>query len=178
MRKNSKFMFYKTLILLNVLFTAFFIFQLTYASNISLSNSRIDQFVHHSQVFCGSVVIILFLSLLIIHLKNKWIKITLGIIILPISLTMLLGLTVVSYGMLAPSDSYSRFYFYEKDNFNYYVTSERFAAFSGGRELKYYKEKELVLFLKRRIELTETDIANIKQLAQSAADSLWQKYQR
>ena len=91
---------------------------------------------------------------------------------------MLLGLLFVSYGVLADPNSYARFYFYENDGFKYFVTSERYVAFSGSRELKYYKEKDLILFLKTRKELSDAEVSSIQPLSQAAADSLWQHYQR
>ena len=151
---------------------------MTYASNISFSHSRVDVFVHHSQYFIGFVIILLILFFLIVKMKVKWIRVTISIFIVPVILCMLIGLIVVSYGVLAPSVCYARYYFYEHENYKYYVTSERYVAFSGSRELKYYKEKDLILFFKRRKELTDVDLSIIKPLAQAAADSLWEKYQR
>ena len=178
MKNKFKIIFKKALVPLIIFLSAFFIFQVTYASQVSFSNPRIDEFVHHSQFIIGAIGIILFLFLLITHIKIKWIKITLGIIIVPIFLIMLLGLLFVSYGVLSDSNSYARFYFYKNDGFKYFVTSERYVAFSGSRELKYYEEKDLILFLKTRKELSDAEVLSLQPLTQAAADSLWQKYQR
>ena len=178
MKNNFKLILKKALIPLIIFFAAFFIFQVTNASEVSFSNPRIDEFVHHSQIIVGAIVIILFLFLVIAHIKTKWIKVTLGIFMVPIFLIMLLGLLFVSYGVFANSDAYARIYFYENNGFKYFVTSERYVAFSGSRELKYYKEKELILFLKTQKELTDIEVSSLQPLTQAAAESLWQKYQR
>jgi len=178
MKNNFKLILKKALVPLITFFATFLLFQLTYASNVSFSNPRIDEFVHHSQFIIGAIAIILFMLLIITHIKIKWIKITLGILMVPIFLIMLLGLLFISYGVLADSNSYARFYYYENDGFKYFVTSERYVAFSGGRELKYYKEKDLIFFLKARKELTDVEVSSLQPFTQAAAESLWEKYQR
>ena len=60
-----------------------------------------------------------------------------------------------------PDEVFVRHYFYQKDGYNYYIVSERYAAFES-RNLMIYKEKPIFLFLKNRERVSDLELAKNK----------------
>jgi|WetSurMetagenome_2_1015567.scaffolds.fasta_scaffold40115_4 hypothetical protein len=157
--KLNKRLINKIIISLIIISVLIYLFQITVAKNLSLSSDQVDHLFHFTQNTILLLVFILILALIFYNSKETWQKITLGIIGIPILLIFFVA-TLFSLGVIfTPKSANIRHYFYEKDGYNYYVISERFWAFEGSSNLKYYKEKPLFLFIKHRPEVSEHEIS-------------------
>jgi hypothetical protein len=165
MKESTKIKLAKVIKVLLVLLCTLLIFQVTLAPNFSFSNNIVDNLFYSTSSYVGLSILLLLFILLILRSNRKWIRILSIIAIVPVGLFFLISLLFMLPILLA---DYPRYYFFEKDGFHYYVVSERLFAFEGSRELKYYKEKTLWLFLKERKivdehELTTNGIDPYKQ---------------
>ena len=143
------------------LFILILIYQLLYADHYSFSNDRIDLFLHHSTASNTVFVIFLILLLLLLYSKKIWQRLLLGLLTLPVIGILLLFL-LFSAGIVGLLQEFLiRQYFYQKDGFNYYLISERYAAFDH-MNFVIYKEKPVFLFLKKRERVNEAELIKNK----------------
>jgi hypothetical protein len=150
----------KRVILITLFFiVSIFIYQITWAQNISFSNNMIDNFFHFSKNTIALFIIVLILWYLFLISKKTLHKNIIGFSLIPIVLLFLLSLLYLSAPVFAPSKANIRHYFYEKNGYSYYLVSERYWAFEGSSNLRIYREKPLFLFLKERVSVSEEELA-------------------
>ncbi len=156
--KINKRLINKIIISIIIISLLIYLSQITFAKSISFSSDQVDHFFHFTENNILLLVLILILVLIFYNSKETWQKIILGIIGIPILLVFFVA-TLFSLGVIFTTKSANlRYYFYDRDGYNYYVISERFWAFEGSSNLKYYKEKPLFLFIKHRPEVTKQEL--------------------
>ena len=131
----------KIVISLIIFFTLIFIYQITFAKNISFSNDIIDRYFYYTQTQNAIFIFFLLLCLLFLNSKQTWEKVISVALILPTFIFLLLGIFFIS-GVVGNDSTNVRHYFFNKDGYSYYMISE------GRLNIKMYKEKPLFLFIK------------------------------
>lgn len=133
------------------------ILQYTVGEKLSLSNNVIDNYIHFGLNFNIVYIIFLLTAIAFIFSNKPLIKILSGllglILLIPVFLLGILMFGIIFRGEKANE----RHYFFNKDGYSYYITSERLMVFDGP-EFRLYKEKPLFLFVKERLKVTDEEV--------------------
>lgn len=158
-----------------VLLIIVYLFQVTFAERISFNNFIIDNFFYFASYF-SLITIALFSSVLMFLItKNRWLRISSFIVTIPFGFMLFILLLFTVPTVLT---DFPKYYFFKKDGYHYYVTSERVFGFEGSRNLKFYKDKKLVLFLKERLRVSESELILNSIDPNKQSSKLWELYSR
>ena len=167
----AKILFWSAIVILIL-----FIYQITFATDFSFGAGQIDRYLY----FCDSITLSIFLLVLLAYFFIKKTKrgqrITIGLISAPVFIFFLITV-LFSYAVIFASDKATmRHYFFEKDQYQYYVTSERFWAFEGSANLAFYKEKKILGFIKYRPSVSNKELENEGIDMESVTKKFYEKY--
>ena len=122
------------------------IFEITFADKCSFSNDRVDLFIHHTQTPLMVFILLSILVLLFLFSKKNWQKLVTSILAIPFLLIMLFIILFFSKFITMPDEVFVRHYFYQKDGYNYYIVSERYAAFESRNLIEYTRKNQYFYF--------------------------------
>ena len=152
----------KILITLIIFLLIIFLYQVTFAEKFSFSNPNIDNFFYFTKWTILLSIIFSFILFVFINVKRLGQKIAIGIVSFPIIIIFFVAVYFSIRIVLFGSSVNIRYGFLEKNNYTYYVISERFFAFEGSPNLKYYKEKTIFWFIKNRQAINENELNNLE----------------
>ncbi len=158
MKDPIKTIFFKVAVSITLSLILFFIFQITYADQLSFSNVKIDHILHFTSSTVFILIVLMLFGIILLVSKRMWLKILAAAGSLLSMLLLLVTLVFASMIIFSSDKTNYRYYFSEKDGYKYYAISERFVAFEGSSEIHLYKEKTLFAFVKRRLQVTEEEL--------------------
>jgi hypothetical protein len=158
-----------------VLLGIIFLIQITLPSTLSFSNNVIDNLFRFGRYIVAICILSCVVGRIVLSTKRHWIRVISAIVGIPFGFLFLVTIPILSGGLFANSPKY---YFLEKDGYHYYVTSERYWAFQGSRELKFYKERSLFIFVKERFNVPEEELRALGIDPYRPSEKLWELYGR
>lgn len=166
----------KTLLSLDIFFIVILMFQLTIAEDFSFSVGEIDRYLHFCSSITICIILLITLSYFFINKSRLGQRITIGLLSLPVIVFFMMSLLFLSAVIFANEKTTMKHYFFEKDDYKYFVTSERFWAFEGSSNLAYYKEKTIIGFIKYRPSVSYEDLESKGIDMKYVTDKFYEKF--